>query len=99
MAKKQTVSMNIFDKTTPSAPPQDNSDLDRGNIKPTGVGLSEGEIAALDAMGAEYELARNALIRIATRLFIFAYRRGEIDLNDYVSEPPPQKKKPKYPTT
>ena len=97
MVKKQTVTADLFAKTEQARAPQDNSDLDQGNIKPTGVGLSQGEIIALDAIGAEHELARNALLRIAARRFILAYRAGDIDLNEYIIEPPPPKKRLKMP--
>lgn len=90
---KQTVK-DIFSRTDKAKPSsQDNSDLDQGNIKPMGVGLREGEIAALDVIGAEYEISRNALLRLAARRFILAYRAGEIDLRELIVEPPPPKKK------
>lgn len=63
------------------------NDLDRGNIKATGVGLREGELDALEAMGAELGkalqsgvVARNSLIRIAVRRMIEAYQSKSLTL-------------------
>ena len=73
---------------------QDLSDLDRGNIQPTGVGLRQGEIDALDAIGKilgktlmSGPVARNALIRIAARRLIAEYRAGKVDLLHYFRKP------------
>ena len=61
---------DIFKKTEPGSGEPDFSDLDRGNIQSTGVGLRAGEIDALDSIGAALgghldtkPVARNALIR------------------------------------
>jgi hypothetical protein len=87
MAKKPDLS-NIFAKTEGKGQ-ADLSDLDEGNIRPTGVGLREGEISALDDIGRELgglmdaePIARNALMRIATRRFIAAVRAGDITLEE-----------------
>jgi hypothetical protein len=92
MAKKQPDLTNIFAKTEPGQTgqaPADNSDLDNGNIKSTGVGLREGEIAALDAIGRQLgdflqsePVARNAITRIAIRRMIEDYRAGKITLDE-----------------
>jgi len=90
MAKKQADLSEIFKKTEPGTQPQaDHSDLNSGNIRATGVGLREGEITALDALGAALgdfmdaePIARNALIRIAVRRFILAHRSGDITLQE-----------------
>jgi hypothetical protein len=83
--------LNIFAKTEGPTEhhEQDNSDLDNGNIRSTGIGLREGEIDALDGIGAALgevigtePIARNALMRIAVRRFIEAYRAGAITLGD-----------------
>lgn len=70
------------------------SDLDEGVIKATGVGLKEGEIAALEAIGMQLgellgteAVARNALVRIAVRELIKAHRAGTIDLAAYFEKP------------
>jgi len=72
----------------------DLTDLDRGNIHPTGVGLRQGEIDALDAIGKVLgktllsgPVARNALIRIAVRRLIAEYRAGKVDLLHYFQKP------------
>jgi hypothetical protein len=91
MAKKQTVNKGIFSRTE-KARPADNSDLG-GTIKALGVGLTEGEIAALDDIAAENEIARNAVLRYAAHSVIVAYRAGEIDLSGLIVKPPTPKKR------
>ena len=74
--------------------PEDNSDLDRGSVRPSGVGLREGEITALDQIAARYDLARNALLRLAARRLILDYRTGQLDLSGLL-EPKTPKREPK----
>jgi len=71
----------------------DNSDLDKGIIKSSGIGIREGERAALDEIAALLGVSRNAILRYMVRWFIIEYRAGKIDLAAHVKEPPPQKKK------
>lgn len=78
-------------------PPADNSDLDLGNIKPTGIGLRAGEIAALSAIAARLGVARNALMRAFIRWAILEYRAGRLDLSDNIEQPPPPKKRLRMP--
>ena len=76
MAKK----LDVFRKTA--------GDLDAGNIKSTGVGLREGEVSALDAIGAEIAqylnadkpIKRNAVMRLAIRKFLEDYQSGALTL-------------------
>jgi hypothetical protein len=89
MADKQKP-LEVFRKTTPGPTGQpDISDLDAGNIKSTGVGIREGELQALDLLGAELgeylgadPVARNAIMRIAIRRFLEDYRAGRLTLAD-----------------
>jgi hypothetical protein len=76
--------LNLFAKTE--------GDLDAGVIKTTGVGLREGEIAAIDDIAASLEINRNALMRFAIRWFLLEYRAGRVDLGAYIEQPPPPKK-------
>ena len=100
MAKKGTGLEDIFKRTGAESGGPDLTDLDAGNIQSTGVGLRQGEIDALDAIGRALgsELgseppARNALIRLATRKLIIEYRAGKLDLLPYFETP--EKPKPK----
>ncbi len=96
MAKRTQNLDNIFAKTEP-AQGGDLADLDAGRIRPTGVGLKEGEIAALDALGQELGgISRNALIRFAVRYLIAQTRAGEIDLGQYAQAPEKPKKSLKF---
>jgi hypothetical protein len=77
--------LDVFRKTEPEESAVDLSDLDQGNIRPSGVGLREGEIKALDEIGAELgrfidsePVARNALVRIAARKLISEFRSGKL---------------------
>lgn len=98
MAKKQDElgSGGLFRRTEQDAQqhPADNSDLDEGNIRPSGVGLREGEIRALDAIAGQYDISRNSILRYAARWFILQYRAGQVDLAELVEEKP-LKKQPK----
>jgi hypothetical protein len=76
MAGKSKLS-NLFSNTQ--------GDLDAGNIKPIGVGLREGEIAAIESIAAELgtymnakPVSKNAVMIIAIRRFLDAYLNGEI---------------------
>ena len=89
---------DVFKKTESGPSEIDVSDLDRGNIQSTGVGLRKGEIDALDALGASLGgIARNALIRFAVRSFLLDYRAGKVDLSSYVKEPAPPKPSLRFP--
>lgn len=102
MARKSDMS-DLFKKTEPGPGRADQSDLDRGNIRATGVGLREGEISALDAIGTAVgayldaeTVSRNSIIRIATRRLILAYRSGELGIADIAAYfHTPEKPKPK----
>jgi hypothetical protein len=95
MGKKSTGVENIFARTEPDATTAvvDTSDLDQGNIRAVGVGLTGGEMAAVQAIADSLGLARNAVLRYAVRWFVLQYRAGRIDLAKSVQEPPPPKKK------
>lgn len=69
------------------AEPGDNADLDEGRIVSAGVGITEGELEALDQLAGRQGVKRNALMRLAVRLFIEGVRAGEINLDDYFEEP------------
>lgn len=70
---------------SPQVPPGDNSDLDirRPYHPPIGIGLTAGELAALDKMAADFDTNRHALLKLAVRLFILAVRAGTIDPGQY----------------
>jgi hypothetical protein len=79
---KKRVETNLFAKTEQ---PLEQIDLEQGNIRPQGIGMREGELAALAAIGRQIgehmdaaPVARNAIARIAIRRFIEAYKSGEI---------------------
>ncbi len=80
----------------PDTTPADNSDLENGLIRPSGVGLREGEIAALDAIAQHYEISRNALLRLAARRLIFDFRAGRLDIEDMITTPATPKKRLRY---
>jgi len=98
MAK--TSGLDEIFKPTERAPGKevDVKDLDRGNIRATGVGLRQGEIDALDAIGQNLGgISRNALIRFSVRRFLLDYRAGKVDMSGYVKEPEPPKPSLRFP--
>ena len=106
MAKQDKVKSAIVDiigKGAKETTQGDYPDLERGNIRPTGVGLREGEIQALDSLGAalgdymdSQPIARNALIRIAVRTLLKGYLSGETSLQDLAANfTRPDKPQPK----
>lgn len=86
------------EETAPVKPtwPEDNSDLDSGKVRASGVGLKDGEIAALDKMAKWFDTSRNGLIRLAVRQFLLDYRAGRLDMNKPgLIEDKPPKREPK----
>lgn len=57
-------------------------DLDYGKVRPQGVGLKDGELAALDIMADELGIKRNSIMRAAIRYVIKAYRDGTLSKDD-----------------
>ena len=90
---------DVFKKTEQEPGAEvDVSDLDRGNIQSTGVGLRKGEIEALDAIGSSLGgISRNALIRWSVRNFLMQYRAGEVDLSDFLKPAPEPKPTLRFP--
>ena len=85
---------DLVKRTAPSEQaPVDNSELDEGVIRSTGVGLKTGEIAAIEALAAELGITKNALMRFAMRWFILQYRAGNVDISKFIEEPPPPARK------
>lgn len=100
-ATKKPVNLeSIFAKTEPQPQPKPenpNADLDSGNIRPSGVGLKDGEIKALDQIAEVYGLSRNALLHYAARRLILDYRAGRLDLSELVEIPPARKNRLRLP--
>lgn len=95
MARKKPDMTNIFARTEPegeSTRAGDNEDLDSGRITTQGVGLREGELAALNDLANRSGLTKNALARLAIRKFIIDERTGALDLSDYIEAPEPKKR-------
>lgn len=96
MAKQPLEQENPFRKTSggqPQAEPGKNADLDEGRIVSAGVGVTSGELAALDQLAAKHEVSRNALMRLAVRLFIEGVRAGQVNPDDYFIEPEKPRKR------
>lgn len=87
---KESNWQNPLAKTEPAPTwPEDNSDLDSGNVRASGVGLKDGEITALDEIAKKFNISRNILIRRAVRQFILDYRAGKVDLK--IKAKPPKR--------
>lgn len=87
--KQEDYNLDPRKPTGPAAQPDsgDNADLDEGRIVSAGVGITEGELQALDDLTARVGVKRNALMRLAVRLFIEQVRAGALRLDDYFVEP------------
>jgi len=100
MAKRPTLNTDkessLLSSTAKDEPEQNNSDLNEGRIVASGVGLKEGELAAIEALAAEYGITKNAFMRLAIRRFVEMVRRREIDLNDSIEVKKTETRKPKY---
>lgn len=74
--------------------PASNADLDRGRIVSSGVGITEGELQALDSLAARYDTTRNSLMHMAIRDFIERVRSGELDPGARLEDPkePPKRR-------
>jgi hypothetical protein len=83
-------------KPEPGSNEVDNSDLEQGLIRPSGVGLREGEIMALDAIAQHYEISRNAILRLAARRLIMDFRAGRLDIESMITTPATPKKRLRY---
>jgi hypothetical protein len=100
MAKKLNLD-DPFRKTSQEEPPApgqpapvDNSDLDAGRIISSGVGITEGELKAMDTLAKQYRSTRNSLMHMAIRQFLERVRAGEFDPGDQLQEPaePPKRR-------
>jgi len=101
MVKKQPDISDIFTRTDSPKPsggfPQDNSDLDSGRVSPVGIGLTTGELDALDSLAVHFGVKRHALLKLAVRLLIVGIRSGTLDISEYLEEVPAQKRVKKLP--
>jgi hypothetical protein len=75
MPKKQpTINADLFKRTAPE--PQAESTEEKNT--PTSVYLTREEKAALDAIAAQIDMTRHAIMQFAIRDFIARYESGEI---------------------
>lgn len=97
MAKeRQRLGVLAKTETTPQ-PGQPGPDLEAGIVRPVGVGLRDGEIAALDTIARDVGIelsgdpdrpdavSRNSLCREAIRRFIKAYYAGNTNAAELAS--------------
>ncbi len=108
MAKKHQDLSGIFKKTDPAsttARPDDPAaaksapavyDLS-GNIRSIGVGLTTGEVAALQAIAEANNISRNALTRWAIRYFLRQAIAGRVRMSDFKTETKPAPDKLRLP--
>ncbi len=96
-AKKKPALESPFTRTDPPTPPVNPANEievpEDGRTVPTSVGLKQSEIDLLDEIAERHEIARNAVMRYAVRLFLKDYLNGRISLAEDVEVPPPPKKK------
>lgn len=91
MAKRATISNNVFAKTEPGPAAGGEDDVPAtGRTMPTAVGLKESEIELLDQVAAKHGIARNAVMRWALRWFLKEYLHGRVPLAEAVKKPDPK---------
>lgn len=91
--------LSVFARTGPAEHEQsgDIGDLDSGHVRPIGIGLRDGFIAALDSIAAEHGISRGGLIRVALWLFVKDYRAGKVDMTPFIDQPEPPRNRVKFP--
>lgn len=89
MARSAVKMDDIFANTTQGTqPPAAAGDaLESGTVRPIGVGLTGGEIAALDSLAKQWATNRHTLLKLAVRLFLRSVLSGSLDLGPYFSAP------------
>jgi hypothetical protein len=62
--------------------------LNSGRIISAGVGIKQGEMAAIEKLAKRYSVTKNALMRLAIRSWLKQVRDGEFDIAQHVHFPP-----------
>lgn len=94
--KKPSLDSPFTRTTSPTPLAQGANEIEvpeEGRTVPTSVGLKQSEIDLLDEIANRHEIARNAVMRYAVRLFLKDYLNGRIALAEDVETPPVPKKK------
>lgn len=81
--RKQTIEDNPFAKTEPKQPQEERrggrqSDPEKGEYKPRGIGLYESEWANLEKIAGDLGITAHKLAQYAVRDFVRRYEAGEI---------------------
>ena len=94
MARRKANLDSIFTRTEPAADERaPTSELPaEGRTMSVGVGLKESEVAALDVIAGDLDVARNALLRYAVRRFLLDYQASRFNLAADVEVPEVKKR-------
>jgi hypothetical protein len=81
--KRKAKAATVKGSAAATVAPDGFPDIDAGMMIPRGAGYTQGELDALQYIAERWDVARNALMRLAVRDFIKRYRTGEISKDDY----------------
>lgn len=90
MARKKSQPLDDIFKKTEAATGEAEGGAEvpaTGRTLSIGVGLKRSEVDMLDAIAAELDVARNAVMRYAIRYFLTHYQAGEVNPAEDVEEP------------
>jgi len=88
-----------FDGITPQAPtaaPGAPAAVDKGSYRSVGIGLKELELKEIEALAEQYDLSRNAIMRLAVIHFLEQVKAGKVRIDDYKEPPKPAKHRLKH---
>ena len=93
MAKQRaTISTDLF-KATEGAAGGPVEVPAEGKTSSISVGLRGSELALLNQIADQYQVSRNALLRLAARRFLEDVLNGRFDLEEIIEAPPPPKRR------
>lgn len=91
MAKQRaTINPDLFRSTEAGAAVEVPAE---GKSSSISVGLRASEIELLNEIADQYQVSRNALLRLAARRFIADVLSGRVDLEGMIEAPPPPKRR------
>jgi len=95
MARKVSFD-GITPQATKKAPAAPGEPVNKGSYRSVGLGLKELELAEVEAIAAQYDLSRNAILRLAVLRFLEQVRAGKVSIEDYKEPPKPAKHRLKH---
>ncbi len=91
MARTRKISFDGITPQAPTAAPGAPATVDKGSYRSVGIGLKELELAEVEALAEQYDLSRNAIMRLAVIHFLEQVRAGKVNIADELEPPKPAK--------